>query len=54
MFGITRLTVEEKTEYTRIKRIKELEGLINKESLTREASLEKASLYSKELDTLTK
>ena len=54
MFGITKLTPEEKTEHTRIKRVAELISLINKEGLVRSESLAKAEVYTQELDVITK
>jgi len=54
MFGITRLTPQEKKEHLRVKRISELVVLINKESLSRSVSLAKAEAYNKELNILTK
>ena len=54
MFGITRLTAEEKREHTKLKRIVTLEVLINKESLVRATSLAKAEVYTQELDRITK
>jgi hypothetical protein len=54
MLGFTKLTPEEKTEHTRIKRVAELISLINKEGLVRSKSLAKAEAYTKELDVITK
>jgi|TARA_R110000822_G_scaffold157778_2_gene297450 hypothetical protein len=53
MFGITKLTPEEKTEHTRIKRVAELISLINKEGLVRSESLAKAEAYTQELDVIS-
>jgi|TARA_R110000782_G_scaffold266122_1_gene360355 hypothetical protein len=54
MFGITRLTEEERKEHIRVKRIQELHKLIIKESLVRRTSLTKAEAYAEELDILNK
>jgi hypothetical protein len=53
MFGITLLTETEKKEHIRIKRINQLQSLIEKEGAVRRLSLSKAEAYTKELDTLT-
>jgi hypothetical protein len=52
MFGMTLLTVEEKKEHIRVKRVHELQNLINKEGLVRSDSLNKAEAYTKELEVL--
>tara|TARA_R110000782_G_scaffold80709_2_gene159606 strand:- start:590 stop:757 length:168 start_codon:yes stop_codon:yes gene_type:complete len=54
MFGITKLTEEERTTHIRVKRIQELHKLIIGESLVRKNSLTKAEAYTKELDILNK
>tara|TARA_R110000851_G_C12877684_1_gene545663 strand:+ start:26 stop:193 length:168 start_codon:yes stop_codon:yes gene_type:complete len=52
MFGMTVLTPEEKKEHIRVKRIKELQTLIDKEGFERSVSLSRAEAYTKELDIL--
>ncbi len=54
MFGMTILTVEEKKEHIRVKRIHELQNLITKESFVRRASLTKSEAFTQELDILNK
>jgi len=53
MFGLTRLTIEEKAEHDKAKRIDELQQLIYAESSLRQESLSKAMAYTQELDGLT-
>ena len=52
MFGFTKLTPEEKTAYEVKKRILELEALLQKEGEVRQASLDKAEVYNKELSRI--
>jgi|TARA_R110000822_G_scaffold105518_2_gene233334 hypothetical protein len=52
MFGMTLLTIEEKKEHIRVKRIHELQNLINKEGVVRSTSLIKAESYTAELEVL--
>jgi hypothetical protein len=52
MFGITKLTEEERKAHIRVKRIQELQKLITSESLVRKTSLTKAEAYTEELDIL--
>ena len=49
MFGFTKLPPEEKAAYEVKKRILELESLLQKEGEVRQASLDKAEVYNKEL-----
>lgn len=52
MFGITRLTPQEKKEHLRVKRVSALEHMLYEESAKRAESLAKADAYNKELDVL--
>ena len=54
MFGITRLTPEEKAEHTRLKRINELQELLKKETEARQESLAKSEKLRDELEDLVK
>lgn len=54
MFGITRLTPEEKAEHTRLKRISELKSLLEKETKIRQDSLAKSEELRDELEDLVK
>ena len=53
MFGLTRLTPEEKVEHARTKRVNDLNNLIAGEAALRAKSLEKAVEFTKERDVLT-
>ena len=53
MFGITKLTPEEKAAHDKKKRIAELETLSHKEGVLRDESLKRAKAYQEELTLLT-
>jgi hypothetical protein len=54
MFGLTQLTPEEKIAHTNKKRKEQLQKLITEESAVRQASLDKASEYMNELESIGK
>lgn len=54
MFGLTRLSPEEKAEHKRKKRIEKLESDLKAETLKRSESLKKSEGLRKELESLEK
>lgn len=54
MFGITRLSPEEKAEHTRKKRVVELDLLLKKETELRQESLKRSEELRDELEKLVK
>lgn len=54
MFGLRKLTPEERKELDKKKRIAYLKELLHKETQLRKESLEKSQVYQKELESLQK